>query len=122
MESGEIAILDPRFIRGDCNFSNNIDLADPIGLASILFVGAPAPPCADACDGNDDGQLDLADVISVLEYLFIQGAAPPPPFPACGLDPTPDATACDFPRCNGVRLPARLPVTVTETPEDRPTT
>ncbi|MBT7129826.1 MAG: hypothetical protein HN891_03865 [Planctomycetes bacterium] len=51
--------------------------------------------CIDSADGNDDGLVDLADPIALLGYLFNGATPPPPPFPDCGIDPTPDALECD---------------------------
>ena len=62
-------VLIPQFIRGDCNFDGEIDIADPAEtIAAIFGVGdwRPIPPCLDACDFNDDDRLDLADGIGML--------------------------------------------------------
>ena len=74
-----------------------IDIADAITMLSVLFTGAPAPPCADACDANDDGQFNVGDAVYLLNFLFIPGSPPPPPPGMCGCDPTecaPDRLDC----------------------------
>jgi hypothetical protein len=79
------------FRRADCNADAAVDIADPLRAFGFLFLGDAAPRCFDACDANDDGALDIADGIYTLGALFLGSPAPPPPFPAPGLDPTPDA-------------------------------
>ena len=82
------------FIRGDISGDDLVQLVDVIRLLEALFVaGAPPLLCADAGDINDDETVSIVDAIVLLTYLFGGGAAPPPPFPACGLDPTPAAPA-----------------------------
>jgi len=88
------------FVRGDCNASNAIDIADVIYLLGVLFSGGGPAPCVDACDNNDDGGFDISDAIYLLSNLFSSGAPPPPPHPACGIDTTTDTLECDsFPAC-----------------------
>jgi len=95
-----IGSTEQEFIRGNCNLSGDIDIADVISLLSSLFNGVPLGNCADACDANDDGALDIADGITLLSFLFIGADPPPPPFPDCGPDPTPDPLDCEsFPAC-----------------------
>ncbi len=79
------------FQRGDATQDGTIDLTDAVYILEHLFLGGPPLPCPDAGDINDDGQLDVSDPISTLDYLFRAGADPRPPFPAKGLDPTPDS-------------------------------
>jgi hypothetical protein len=83
------------FIRGDCDGSRVIDLTDPVFLLGVLFLGASAPRCPDACDADDSGALDLTDAIAMLGYIFLGDAQPPSPFPDPGVDPTPDALGCE---------------------------
>ncbi|MGE3165387.1 MAG: PKD domain-containing protein [Planctomycetota bacterium] len=86
---------DSSFIRGDCNADGTYNIADPISMLGILFSGAPAPLCNDACDCNDDGSLDIGDAICMLSGLFGSPAVPPAaPHPNCGPDPTADALGC----------------------------
>ena len=87
------------FQRGDCNADQSWDLADPIGLLVWLLANGPLPPCADACDANDDGTLDISDGIYSLSALFVEGPSPGAPYPLCGFDPTPDNLICEDPGC-----------------------
>lgn len=86
--------VDAPFERAECNGDGGIDIADPVFLLEHLFLGAPVPPCRDACDANDDGLLDLADAIFILNYTFGGGSAPSAPGATCGGDPTPDPLDC----------------------------
>lgn len=76
-----------QFIRGDCNPSGAVDIADAVRILSALFAGAAPVACADACDVNNSGTLDISDPIYLLGFLFANGAAPPEPFVGgCGVD------------------------------------
>jgi hypothetical protein len=96
-------IPDPLFIRGDCNYDGEFDIADPAKIISILFglePWQPTPPCLDACDNNDDGRIDVVDAAILLQYFFLQGPPPAPPGPfELGPDPTEDKLGCDLEPC-----------------------
>ncbi|HAK96134.1 MAG TPA: hypothetical protein DCM87_14355 [Planctomycetes bacterium] len=90
------------FIRGDCDEDGALDprpQAENADLAALLayLEGAGAPlACEDRCDINDDGAINYSDVVYFLRnYFYTDTPALPPPFPAPGLDPTPDALRCD---------------------------
>ena len=110
--------LEPRFFRGDCNFSDRFTLPDPVEVADaaavISFLFGPVglsfdPPCLDACDANDDARIDLGDAVAILYFLFIPCTdILPEPWPGFdpeafpdiirigpGEDPTPDALGCE---------------------------
>jgi hypothetical protein len=86
------------FVRGDPNSSGTIDLTDGIQILNFLFLGGPAPTCADSGDADDDGAIALTDAVLVFGFLFLGGDSPAPPSPAgtvplaeeCGPDPTDD--------------------------------
>jgi len=82
------------FVRGRVNEGASVDIADAIALLTYLFADGKGPACLDAGDVNDSGRADLADAVYLLNYLFASGPAPRPPFPAPGLDPTPDDVVC----------------------------
>jgi parallel beta-helix repeat protein len=87
---------EPGFIRGDVSPDGSLDLSDAIAVLSLLFLGPPAAlGCEDGADADDSGTLGLTDGILILEFLFLGGPPPAEPFPACGLDPTPSALACE---------------------------
>jgi hypothetical protein len=72
-----------RFLRGDCNGDEAIDIADPVYGLFILVLGAGPAPCQEACNASGDGGFNLADVVALLIYLFKDGPAIPAPFPGC---------------------------------------
>jgi hypothetical protein len=76
------------FIRGDFNADGFVNAADTLGFVSFILLSTPVPPCADAADMNDDGVLSSVDIPLLFSTVF-SGSIPPPPFPGCGLDPTP---------------------------------
>ncbi len=98
LEHGELCVVSaPKFKRGDCNYDQMVDIADPAAMLSYVFLGVFDPPCLDACDGNDDGVVDLADSVMVLRFLFKFGEEPPAPGPyTAGLDPTEDIYGMDL--------------------------
>jgi hypothetical protein len=51
---------------------------------------------------SDSDGLNVADPIVLLGFLFLGTTQPAPPFPDCGLDPTPgDFTCATYPVCGG---------------------
>lgn len=92
--SGFLTVEDgTSFLRGDANGSNTVDIADAVLNLGYQFDGSSVG-CLDALDVNDDGQVNIGDPISLLGYLFNMEAPPAAPFPAAGVDPTPDAIEC----------------------------
>ena len=72
-----------RFVRGDCNGDEALNVGDVIHVLNAVFGLGPVP-CLEACRTNGDAFLDLADGIYLASYLFLQGPEPPHPFPNCG--------------------------------------
>ena len=85
---------DTLFLRGDANEDGMVDVSDAITELAYLFRGGSGAECLDVMDANDDGEADVSDAIFVLRYLFSSGAPPPAPFPAPGIDQTPDELWC----------------------------
>jgi len=81
------------FVRGDANQNGQLELTDAIVTLGFLFLGTH-DGCRDAFDADDDGTVQVTDPIFVLAYLFSGGRQPPDPFPASGVDPTPDELSC----------------------------
>ena len=80
------------FIRGDANGDGVINIADTITILSFLGdVTVPTPGAIEASDVNDNGTVEIADVSYLNGFLF-GGLVMAPPFPAAGVDPTPDVT------------------------------
>lgn len=87
--------LAARFIRGDANRDNKVNIADAVALCWTAAGRGPVP-CEDAGDVNDNGRIDLADPIYLLMYLFAAGRPPASPFPQPGADLTPwDDLGCE---------------------------
>jgi len=103
VSSGAVQVLSreeppiPRlFLRGDADRDEVAGLTDGIKILGFLFVGESLNSCADAADTDDTGIVDLSDAIYLLVHLFLGGPPLPLPYPASGLDLTPD----ELPACN----------------------
>lgn len=72
-----------RFIRGNANGDERVDISDPIWTLSRLFFRAEEIPCPDAVDFNGDARIDISDSVYLFNYIFIGGLPPPAPFPGC---------------------------------------
>lgn len=101
-----VAAIDPnlvafppalKFLRGDVNHDNKVDISDPVYILTYLFQGGEQPKCEDSADANDDGMVDISDPIKILSYLFTNdqtGEIPLPGAISAGLDPTVDDLGC----------------------------
>jgi hypothetical protein len=94
--NGRLAATDEGpFIRGDSNRDGRVNISDPIATAMWFYRQAYPMPCEKASDSDDDGKIDMADMLYTLYYLFTDhGTIIPPPYPASGMDPTPDDLPC----------------------------
>ncbi len=82
------------FMRGDVDGDGRVDLRDFVALCSTIQRGE-VPPCADALDIDDHAGVDPGDALALLFHLFAVGPPPAEPYPACGIDPTPeDGVGC----------------------------
>ena len=92
------------FIRGDCNGDGYVNIADLAYNSRYLFQDGEIPACLNACDNNDDAKIDVADLAHHFNSLFSGGGSFLPPYPRCGVDPTPTM----FPTCLEYALSAPL--------------
>jgi hypothetical protein len=80
-------------VGGDINQDGELNLSDPVGLLTLLFIDGTAPlPCDGPLTGggnlplleaNADASVDLTDAVHLLAYLFLDGPAHPLG-PGCG--------------------------------------
>jgi PKD repeat protein len=78
------------FHRGDADASGSINITDAIFVLNFLFLGGPAPACAEAANANDGSALNITSGIYLLNWLFLGGPEPSSPGPVgrpCGPDP-----------------------------------
>jgi len=75
-----------RFLRGDVNADQEVDLVDVIATIWMLLGGSTVP-CQAAADLDGSGTHDLTDPVLLLEHLFKAGPPPAPPYPDCGPAP-----------------------------------
>ncbi len=84
----------PAFVRGDYDGNGHFSMVDALALLAWVYhqPGRFPTTCMDGADYNDDGALSMADAVSELTWLYHQpgGMPPAPPYPTCGIDPTPD--------------------------------
>jgi hypothetical protein len=94
--TGRMEISWHSFIRGDVDRSGNLRMPDVYFILKHLYVpGSPEPTCMDAADIDDNGTVNIPDVMYAMKWLYVPSMpAPPPPFPDCGIDPTPDELRC----------------------------
>ena len=80
----KIATIDPRpsFLRGDCDSSGTISIADAFKILSYRFQGEHVD-CVDACDADGIGGPSIADAFFILTHKFLGGPAPSPVFATC---------------------------------------
>src|SRR6266540_1922476 len=74
-----------RQVGGDINQDGELNLSDPVGLLTLLFIDGTSPlPCdgpltgggnLPLLDANNDGSVDLTDAVQLLAYLFLGGPA-----------------------------------------------
>ena len=84
------------FVRGDLDLDLDVD-QDDLDLLSGHFSGSPiSTECADRLDVNDNGVISVID-ISFLVQALAGTQTIPEPFPAEGVDPTPDNIDCEGP-------------------------
>jgi uncharacterized repeat protein (TIGR01451 family) len=60
-----------KYIIGDINGDQKINLTDVIYLANYILKGGPAPVPLEAADVNCDGKYDLTDVILLARYVLL---------------------------------------------------
>ncbi len=60
---------------GDSNMDGAVDISDPVGALSYLFLGATIPSRENA-NVNGDEILDISDPVYLLGFLFLGGPAP----------------------------------------------
>src|SRR5262249_11993327 len=84
----------PKFIRGEVNGSGKVEHSDCAYLLDYLYHNGPVPPCFDAADVDDNGIVNFSDGVNLVDYMFKGRPVPPAPFPAAGVDPTPDSLGC----------------------------
>ncbi len=77
-------------IRGNVDMDGGdvIDISDLVYLVDYMFIGGPAPACAE--EANIDGSccasgsseslsdIDISDLVYLVDYMFNDGSAPPP--------------------------------------------
>jgi len=96
------------FIRGDANADGVVSISDVVHMSRVMFD--PSYPdygvylCKISFDANDDSSVSITDVIHLNRVLFDpdypQYGVYLPPYPDCGIDPTPDELTCEsFPPC-----------------------
>lgn len=83
----------PKFMRGDSNGDQKIDVSDVIFSLQFLFLGQNNLRCEDAADINDNGKIDLSDAIYILNFLF-KGGDPPVVWPEHFFDGIVDGRRC----------------------------
>ena len=95
---------DTRFVRGDANGDERVNLADAVWCINELVRRGREAPCHRAADLNADGRYNLSDPMFLIQWLFLSGPAIPEPFPRCGtgvstVSPTLECPEGSVPHC-----------------------
>jgi hypothetical protein len=110
---GSLAAPPPlRFQRGDANGDGRLDLSDALATLGHLFVGNVTLDCDRAADTDANDRLEISDALRTLGHLFLGSAPPEPPYPGCGVDPSPFKrllTCRSAPLCGTGSEPAPAP-------------
>ncbi len=72
-------VLSKQIIRGDANYSQRVDIEDPLFIIDYSLNGGPAPITIQSADANADLSVDIDDVVYLIDCMFTGG--PPPPTP-----------------------------------------
>jgi len=62
--------VEPTFLRGDVNCSNDVTIADVTALIDYLLSGDATGVSLDAADCNQSGDVSIADVTALIDYLL----------------------------------------------------
>lgn len=90
------AVEPVKFVRGDSNRDEVVNISDPVNTLNYLFSATGDSSCLDAHDVNNDGLVNIVDPVYSLNFQFGSGPAPIPPFPNEGYDRgVPDSLECD---------------------------
>jgi len=90
----------PKFRPGDFNGDDDLDLSDPLGALSYLFLGGDPGDCPASIDVDGDGMETVSDAVMVLNYLFLPGSPVPAAGEPCGTrPPTAGPHPCTRHRC-----------------------
>ena len=72
-------ILSKQIIRGDADYSQRIDIEDPLFIIDYSLNGGPAPITTQSADANADLVVDIDDVVYLIDCIFRGGSPPPTP-------------------------------------------
>lgn len=89
----------PRFVRGDANADERINITDGVFILDFLFGGATELSCREAANANGEDDINITDGIYVLQFLFGGGPAPPAPHPECGAADGAEVECASFAPC-----------------------
>ena len=64
-------------MRGDVDYSGQIDISDVTYFVEYFIARGPAPPCDDAANIDGAGTLTISDLTYLVDYLFAAGQPPP---------------------------------------------
>jgi hypothetical protein len=76
-DTTSVSIYVITYLRGDCNASGEVNIADLVYLYAYLKGVGPPPIPMEAGDVNANGMVNVADVVYL--YAYLKGVGPPPP-------------------------------------------
>jgi hypothetical protein len=67
---------DDRWLPGDANFADGVEVGDVVILINYLFKDGAPPNPPEVGDLTCDGEITVDDVVYLISYLFREGAIP----------------------------------------------
>jgi len=68
--------FDTKFLCGDANSDETVNIFDITALISYLYLSGPPPDPLESGDVNNDGTVNIFDITYLISYLYLEGPEP----------------------------------------------
>jgi hypothetical protein len=65
-----------KYVCGDADATDKIDIDDIVYLINYIFVSGPAPEPLEAGDADCSSDIDISDIVYLITYIFSGGSVP----------------------------------------------
>ena len=72
----QLISIDKRFLCGDANGDESINIGDAVFLINYVFKGGSTPDPLESGETNCDGNVNVGDAVYLINYIFKSGSAP----------------------------------------------